>query len=305
MTSGLRTASIFSSSLPTLPFTTRFGMEAAARLCLLGPNRLDIFGIGTDSSLYHKWWDGKSWGPSLLDWENLGGKWMEKPSVVAWGLNRLDVFVVGEGRGLYQKFWDGETWNNGFVNLGGQHRSSPSVVSWGPDRIDIFTAGMDSVTYHKWWDGKEWGPSGPTGPYESMGGILVGCPKAVCWGPNRIDLFIIGLNSALYHKWWDGTQWVPRRLDVFVIGLDSAVYHKWWDGESWGPSVTGYERMGGVVIRDITAVCWGPNRIDMFVIGTDGATYHKAWSLPSGWYPSLTDYEKLGGISYTSVAQAS
>ncbi|KAJ6499817.1 hypothetical protein DFH09DRAFT_1289897 [Mycena vulgaris] len=261
----------------------------------------------------------------------MGGKWMEKPSVVAWGPNRLDVFVVGsEDRGLYQKFWDGETWNNGFVNLGGQHRTSPSVVSWGLDRIDIFTEGMDSVTYHKWWDGKQWGPSGPTGPYESMGGILVGRPKAVCWGPNRIDLFGIGLNSALYHKWWDGTQWGPSgpagcwehisgifrgtpevvswsqgRLDVFVIGLDSAVYHKWWDG-NWGPSVTGYERMGGIVIRDITAVCWGPNRIDMFVIGIDGAINHKAWSPSSGWSPSLTTgYERLGGISYTSVAHAS
>jgi len=34
---------------------------------------------------------------------------------------------------------------------------------------------------------------------------------------------------------------------VFVTGTDSALYHKWWDGSSWGPSVTDYEYMGGVI----------------------------------------------------------
>ena len=34
---------------------------------------------------------------------------------------------------------------------------------------------------------------------------------------------------------------------MFVTGTDSALYHKWWDGSSWGPSVTDYEYMGGVI----------------------------------------------------------
>lgn len=41
--------------------------------------------------------------------------------------------------------------------------------------------------------------------------------------------------------------WGPNRLDTFVIGTDSALYHKWWNGSSWGPSVTDYEYMGGVI----------------------------------------------------------
>jgi hypothetical protein len=41
--------------------------------------------------------------------------------------------------------------------------------------------------------------------------------------------------------------WGPNRLDAFVIGTNSALYHKWWNGSSWGPSVTGYEHMGGVI----------------------------------------------------------
>ncbi|MGH8587699.1 MAG: hypothetical protein ACREWE_16455 [Gammaproteobacteria bacterium] len=34
-----------------------------------------------------------------------------------------------------------------------------------------------------------------------------------------------------------------------MIGTDSALYHKWWDGSAWGPSLNGYEAMGGAIIR--------------------------------------------------------
>jgi hypothetical protein len=36
----------------------------------------------------------------------------------------------------------------------------------------------------------------------------------------------------------------PNRLDVFVVGTDSALYHKAWDGSGWQPSTTGYEPLG-------------------------------------------------------------
>jgi hypothetical protein len=38
-----------------------------------GPNRLDIFGLGTDHAMYHKAWNGNAWQPSGLNWERLGG----------------------------------------------------------------------------------------------------------------------------------------------------------------------------------------------------------------------------------------
>lgn len=31
--------------------------------------------------------------------------------------------------------------------------------------------------------------------------------------------------------------WGPNRLDVFVLGTERALYHKWWGG-GWGPSIT-------------------------------------------------------------------
>jgi hypothetical protein len=33
-----------------------------------------------------------------------------------------------------------------------------------------------------------------------------------------------------------------------VFSTDRGLYHKWWDGSSWEPSLTGWERQGGVII---------------------------------------------------------
>jgi Peptidase family M28/Repeat of unknown function (DUF346) len=235
-----------------------------------GPNRLDVFVIGTNSALYHKWWNGTAWGPSVTGYEYMGGVIQGRPKAVSWGANRLDVFVIGTDRALYHKWWNGTAWGpsvTGYERMGGVIVGSPEVVSWGANRLDVFVTGTDGALYHKWWDGSAWKPS-VTG-YEKLGGILASEIEAVSWGANR--------------------------LDVFVIGMDSALYHKWWDGAAWGPSVTGYEKMGGICTSAPRAVAWDANRLDVFVTGTDSALYHKWWN-GAAWGPSLTGYELMGGV---------
>ncbi len=53
------------------------------------PNRLDCFSQGTDSAMWHKWWNGFAWS----GWENLGGYITSKPNCVSWGPNRIDCFA--------------------------------------------------------------------------------------------------------------------------------------------------------------------------------------------------------------------
>ncbi|MDO9295873.1 zinc metalloprotease, partial [Bradyrhizobium sp.] len=36
-----------------------------------GANRIDAFVLGSDRALYHKWWNGAAWGPSLTGYENM------------------------------------------------------------------------------------------------------------------------------------------------------------------------------------------------------------------------------------------
>jgi hypothetical protein len=235
-----------------------------------GASRIDAFVLGTDRALYHKWWDGSSWGPSVTDYEYMGGICSSPPRVAAWGPDRLDVFVLGTDSALYHKWWDGSSWGPSVTDyeyMGGVCTSPPEVVAWGENRLDVFVLGTDNAVYHKWWDGSSWGPS--VTDYEYMGGVCASPPTAVAWGENRLDLF--------------------------VLGTDHALYHKWWDGSSWGPSVTDWEYMGGVCTSQPTVVSWGPNRLDVFVTGTDNALYHKWWD-GSSWGPSVTDYEYMGGV---------
>jgi Pregnancy-associated plasma protein-A/Repeat of unknown function (DUF346) len=301
--------------------------RASGPVVAWGANRLDVFVIGTDRALYHKWWNGTAWGPSLAGpYEKLGGTIVTRPEVVAWGTNRLDVFVIGTNSALYHKWWNGTAWGpsvTGYEYMGGVIQGRPKAVSWGANRLDVFVIGTDRALYHKWWDGAAWGPS-VTG-YERMGGVIVGSPEVVSWGANRLDVFVIGTDRALYHKWWNGAAWGPsvtgyeymggliqgqpravawgaNRLDVFVTGTDGALYHKWWDGSAWKPSVTGYEKLGGILASEIEAVSWGANRLDVFVIGMDSALYHKWWD-GAAWGPSVTGYEKMGGIC-TSAPRA-
>src|SRR5579864_1798721 len=99
------------------------------------PNRLDVFGVGTDNAAYHKYWDGANWWPQT-GWQNLGGSLNTDMSVVAWGPYRLDVFALATDDRAYHKGFDGTQWLpslTGWDSLGGQQFSTPlSVVSWGP-----------------------------------------------------------------------------------------------------------------------------------------------------------------------------
>ncbi len=140
-------------------------------------------------------------------------------------------------------------------------------------------------------------------------------PAVVAWSTNRLDVFGLGTDWAIYHKAWDGsgwypsptdweplggvfhsppsvTAWGPNRLDIFGLGMDRGMYHKAWDGSAWYPSLTDWESLGGVFTSPPAVVAWGPNRLDIFGLGTDAGMYHKAWD-GSAWQ---TDWEPLGGL---------
>jgi len=245
-------------------------------------DRLDTFVLGTDRAMYHKWWDGGAWAPSVSGYEYMGGVCMSAPEVASWGPNRLDAFVLGTDHGLYHKWWDGSAWgpsDTGYEALGGVCMSPPRVATWGADRLDVFVLGTDRALYHKWWDGNTWNG------FEYLGGICMSPPEVVAWGPDRLDVFVLGTDNAVYHKWWDGSAWNgfeslggvcaspptavawgENRLDLFVIGTDSALYHKWFDGTAWSAD---WEYLGGICTSAPTVVSWGENRLDVFVLGTD------------------------------------
>ena len=93
-------------------------------------------------------------------------------------------------------------------------------------------------------------------------------PMSVSWAKERLDLFGVGTDNRMYHKWWIGSwggwedlgptrfnstpmalSWDKNRLDIFDLNASVACVHKWWDGSNWGPGRTvEWENLGGVFI---------------------------------------------------------
>jgi Baseplate J-like protein/Repeat of unknown function (DUF346) len=272
-------------TLQLTPSTVGIGLGSPSAVSW-SANRLDAFALGFDGNLWHRWWNGSSWGGP----QNLGGgKLINSPSVASWAANRLDVFAVGSDGDLYHSAWNGSNWA-GPENLGGGNLiNSPSAVSWAANRLDIFAIGSDGNLYHKWWGGSSWG-----GLENRGGGNFINSPSAVSWAANRLDVFAVGSDGNLYHTWWDGSHWggwenrgggnfvgspsavswAANRLDVFTIGNDGNLYHAWWDGSQWGgPESLG----GGNLVNSPSAVSWAANRLDIFAVGSDGNLHHKWW----------------------------
>jgi hypothetical protein len=157
-------------------------------------------------------------------------------------------------------------------------------------------------------------------------------PSVVSQSGNRLDVFVVGADHALYHKAWTGSRWLPssttyeylggqiapdtspsvvswgaNRLDVFWVGADHALHHKAWTGSQWWPSGTDNDNLGGQIAPGTSpsAVSWGANRLDVFVVGPGQALYHRYWA-GSQWLP-LTTYDNLGGqiAPYTSPSAVS
>lgn len=149
--------------------------------------------------------------------------------------------------------------------------------------------------------------------WESLGGKLTSRPQAVSWAANRIDVVVRGDDSAVHHKWWDGTSWkgweslggfihgapaicswASGRLDIFAVGVDHKLYHKWFQG-GW----SNWESLGGFLTSEPAAVSWGPNRIDVFARGGDSTLHHLWWD--GAWH----GWESLGGTLSSAPAVSS
>jgi hypothetical protein len=167
-------------------------------------NQLDLVVVGNDRMLYAKSENAQVWSPSATTYEPLGGPVVGDPELVSWGADRLDLFVTRDDGLLYTKSWHDAAWwpsQLEFTALGAPSGASvsaqPAVVTWGPDRLDVFVAATDGRLYIKSWTGSGWFPSQLE--YNDLGAPdagLLGAPKVVSWGPNRLDIFVRGQDGA-------------------------------------------------------------------------------------------------------------
>jgi hypothetical protein len=148
--------------------------------------------------------------------------------------------------------------------------------------------------------------------WESLGGVLTSGPGVSSWATGRLDVFVRGTDSALWHRSFDvgwsdweslggvltsgpaAVSWGQNRIDVFARGTDSALWHRWFDG-GWSD----WESLGGVLTSEPTVCSWANGRLDVFARGTDSALWHR-W-FDGGW----SDWESLGGVLTSAPAAVS
>lgn len=236
-----------------------------------GANNLDIFGKGTDGSIYHKYYDGSTWQPQGNTLENLGDgtNFVYGPAAVSWGLNRTDIFAIDTSLTMLHQYWDGTTWLSQWESLDdSEFADTPTAVSWGANRLDIFGVEAESgALLHNAWDGSQWSKWENLGT-PSANVAFTGTVAATSWSTNRIDIIALGTDGAYYYKYWDGSQWQPSEIDFIS------------KGGSFGSSPA--------------VVSWGDNRLDIYGVGSDSNLKHLTW-YGSGWYPADGTWETLGG----------
>ena len=116
-----------------------------------GPDRIDLFTVGSDRGLVHRAFNDGRWSEET----QLGGTLASPPAATAWGVDQLQVFAIFDDGQLWNRYWDGESWHP-WESLGGSLTGTPAASSWSADRIDVFAPGRDGGTWHRWWEGERW-----------------------------------------------------------------------------------------------------------------------------------------------------
>lgn len=81
-------------------------------------------------------------------------------------------------------------------------------------------------------------------------------------------------------------------LHIFHVGLDHALYHKYWNGMDYTPE-EGFERIEGLFRDSLAAASSGPNEVSVFAHGAaSGSLHHLKWIEGKGWHKE----EDLPGI---------
>ena len=314
----------WNGSTPAAPVNLQPAIVGIPSLVNVGPNRLELFGRGTDSTVYRQVWTAPSPPPNALltgssgfgtssptigtlwsgwsGWQGLGGVIVDSPRAAATGAARVDLMANGTNRVTFDNTELIPLGFQGWAPASGSTRvfqSAPIPVSWGPNRYDVFGMGLAGDLQHIWNDGG-------AGGSESLGGEL-GSLAAVSWGLGRLDIIGIDENVQPWHKVFDGTWrdvnpgpggWLssrpsvvsmqPGRLDLFGRGTDGRLWHNWFQNETW----MGWESLGGAIVGNPIATSWGSGRLDVFVVRRDGVIARKFFD--GQWHP-LEGYEPFGG----------
>jgi hypothetical protein len=275
-----------------------------------GPNRLDIFALGTDYSLYHRVYN-PTVGQFSPGWESLGGNFTSMPAVVSTAENTVDLFGLGPDQSLLHISWNGSAWGTWDV-LGGGFTTLPVIVPDQKGGFDIFARGLDFLIYHAHWKPKS------MAEWHDLGGGLLGAPAAasapaVVRVKDHLFVFVTASDATVWYTIYDGEVWRPWGSiglgpnDPTSNAAVSFISEPLAFGFSWQSIVVEPPPGGGVIgnptsaIAPPTPVVPDGMRVDVFGVGSDFALWHR-WLDSQGWHGATDSqghetgqWESLGG----------
>ena len=202
-------------------------------ICSSNVNRADIFATNMRHNLIYKWY--QNGGSS--DWYNLGGELSSSPCAVSAYTGTMHIFARSPEGKLWMLWTRGNGWN-GWTDLGGGLAGAPSACVDENNNIHVFVRGHDNKLWTRHFEGtfpQPWQNLGvnlisdPTAVaangdihvfYSNMQFRLAQRSRSSNWAEE------INLGGRLCND-VGATSWTNGRIDVFVQGVDSAVYHKW------------------------------------------------------------------------------
>jgi hypothetical protein len=216
-------------------------------------------------------------------------------SAAASSQTEIDVFVLGEDRTLkHMRLLNDKPTTSNWQSDGKWFADAPVVVSRSRSRIEVVaTTPYGKVLYQETRTGlllKEY--------WQSLGGIVTNPLTAASWAPNRLDLFGLGPQGQVLHKFSVNGKWfpsqeawrdlggsfrlpplavpaVPGRIDLLCVNEhQSSLHHKWYDRLTWHPGEDVWADRGKVFMSPPAAVTIDRNRLVMIILGLDGDLYH-------------------------------
>jgi hypothetical protein len=266
---------------------------------------------------------------SQTAWSNGWSAWTALPSVPGGGGDAAGVAAAADGR--LQLFLAGTTgghlyrigqasWSDGWS--GWQDHGPPSGAElYGPvtaacsgdGRIEVFA--IDS--HGSMWNVRQTAPSSAYSGWNAYGNpgvALTDRPALARSADGRLELFVRGQDSRLYHQWetavgtfsWSGwnsfdvastpderfsdhpvvAPSADGRLELFLRGGDHNIYHAWQTSASngWSDWVSEGAEGGGFIAGAPGLARNGDGRLQIFAVAGDGNIYHKWQTVASnGW----------------------